>query len=96
MRYLGRLLLIRCTAKPETKMTLPFALLSCIKRPFLAAIMPRLFVVLFRYSQPVLIKRSIRHVTASSAGMLLADNGGYWLVLYAVVVYSGLAVCFEP
>ena len=72
-------------------MTLPLALLSCAKQPFIAAIIPRLFVILFRYSQPILIKQSIRHVTVSSASSV-AGNDGYWLVLYAVVVYTGLAV----
>jgi hypothetical protein len=72
-------------------MTLPLALLRCAKQPFIAAIIPRLFVILFRYSQPILIKQSIRHVTVSSASSV-SENDGYWLVLYAVVVYTGLAV----
>ncbi|KAB5582239.1 putative ABC transporter [Coniochaeta sp. 2T2.1] len=77
-------------AKPETRWTLPLALLRCIRQPFLAAIIPRLFLIVFRYSQPVLIKQSIRFVSMpSESGM---DMHGYWLVVSAVVVYLGLAI----
>ncbi|KAK0641279.1 ABC transporter type 1, transmembrane domain-containing protein [Cercophora newfieldiana] len=81
-------------AKPETKYSLPFALFKCLKQPFLGAIVPRLFVTLFRYSQPVLIKRSIRHVTAATArdNNNNNDNAAYWLVLSGIVVYAGLAI----
>ncbi|KAF8851871.1 putative ABC transporter [Acephala macrosclerotiorum] len=77
-------------AKPETRRTLPLALFKCIKRPFIAAVVPRLFLIIFRYSQPVLIKESIRFVLTSSAR---ADgNRGYWLIISAIAVYVGLAI----
>ncbi|KAB8305120.1 hypothetical protein EYC80_004415 [Monilinia laxa] len=48
-------------AKPNTKNSLPLALMKCLKQPFFAAVIPRLFLIAFRYSQPTLIKESINH-----------------------------------
>ncbi|KAH8689022.1 putative ABC transporter [Talaromyces proteolyticus] len=77
-------------AKPETKKSLPLALLRCLKKPFFAAILPRLFLIIFRYSQPALISESIRYVMThpSDAG----SSRGFWIVLSAAAVYVGLAV----
>ncbi|TVY43016.1 ABC transporter [Lachnellula occidentalis] len=77
-------------AKPETRKTLPLALLKAVKKPFLAAIVPRLFLIAFRYSQPTLIKQSIRYVLTYSAGA--QSNFGYWLIVSAAIVYVGLAM----
>jgi hypothetical protein len=77
-------------AKPETKWTLPLALLKSVKAPFLAAILPRLFLIMFRYSQPNLIKQSIKYVSTHSVGF--EPEYGYSLVVLAVVIYVGLAV----
>lgn len=54
--------------------------------------MPRLFLIVFRYSQPLLIKRSIKYVTTASAGT--SSTYGYWLIVSAVAIYVGLAVRF--
>ena len=80
-------------ARPETRKTLPLALLKAVKKPFLVAIMPRLFLIAFRYSQPTLIKRSIRYVLTYSAAA--QSNLGYWLVVSAAIVYVGLAVGYN-
>lgn len=81
---------ILTAVKPESTKTLPLALLKCGVKPFIAAIMPRLALILFRYSQPPLIKRSIRFVTSDALG---EDNDyGYWLVVTAIIVYVGVAV----
>ncbi|KAI5860382.1 putative ABC transporter [Durotheca rogersii] len=77
-------------AKPETKRALPLAVLKCTRSPFLAAIVPRLFLIVFRYSQPVLIKQSIRFVTMAPTNTV--GNYGYWLILSAATVYLGLAI----
>ncbi|CZR52737.1 related to multidrug resistance protein [Phialocephala subalpina] len=77
-------------AKPESRRTLPLTLFKCIRKPFIAAIIPRLFLIVFRYSQPVLIKESIRFVLTSSAGS--GSNRGYWLIVSAIAVYVGLAI----
>ncbi|PQE27279.1 ABC transporter protein [Rutstroemia sp. NJR-2017a WRK4] len=77
-------------ARPETMKTLPLALLRCEKKAFVAAIMPRLFLIFFRYSQPVLIKESIRYVMTYPTDM--ESSRGYWLVVSAVGIYVGLAL----
>ena len=73
-------------------MSLPLALLRCIRRPFAAPFLPRLFLVLFRYSQPALIRESIRFVTATDSALADIETRGYWLVVSAVTIYVGLAV----
>jgi hypothetical protein len=83
------LFLTRYPAKPEKKRTLPLALLKCAKQPFIAAVIPRIFLIIFRYSQPILIKKSINFVMFPTGA---GSNYGYWLVLSAVVIYTGLAV----
>jgi ATP-binding cassette subfamily C (CFTR/MRP) protein 1 len=77
-------------AKPETKKTLPLALLNCVNSLFVAAVIPRLFLIIFRYSQPILIKQSIRYVVDYSASA--ESSHGYWLFVSAVGIYVGLAV----
>lgn len=80
-------------AKPETVRTLPLALLDCVKGPFIIVILPRLFLIIFRYSQPSLIKQSIKYVTVPSEGA--NPSYGYWLVVSALTIYTGLAVSFQ-
>ncbi|KAL2159582.1 hypothetical protein VTH06DRAFT_2151 [Thermothelomyces fergusii] len=79
-------------ARPESKTTLPLALLRCIRRPFVAPIIPRLFLILFRYSQPALIRQSIQFVADGVSSAVGVEARGYWLVFSAVVIYIGLAV----
>ncbi|RAK75330.1 putative ABC transporter [Aspergillus fijiensis CBS 313.89] len=76
--------------KPETKRTLPMALYQCLKGPFLAAVIPRLFLLGFRYSQPILIKESIRYV--ASGPTIAASGRGAGLIVSAVAIYGGLAI----
>ncbi|KAJ4394029.1 hypothetical protein N0V93_003246 [Gnomoniopsis smithogilvyi] len=76
-------------AKPEHGSTLPFVLLRCLHVPFLSAIVPRIFVVIFRLSQPLLIRHTIRFVTAPSVSNDRLD--GYWIIAAAAVVYIGMA-----
>ncbi|KUI57164.1 Multidrug resistance-associated protein 1 [Cytospora mali] len=77
-------------AKPENGATVPRVLLKCLQTPFLAAIVPRIFVVLFRFAQPLLISRAIRFVTSSPE----EDErlNGYWIVVAASLIYIGMAV----
>lgn len=79
---------------PETKTALPLALLRCIWRPMAAAAVPRLALILFQYSQPLLIKHSIRYVSTAPAST--PTPLGYWLIVSSIVVYIGLAVCPPP
>ncbi|KAK5653329.1 hypothetical protein OQA88_9020 [Cercophora sp. LCS_1] len=75
--------------QPETTFTLPLTLLRCLKPQFLSAIPPRLFLILFRYSQPILIRQSIRYVTTTTSS---SPNHGYWLIVSAITIYTGLAL----
>lgn len=79
------------TAKPENKATLPKVLLRCLLQPFIAVIIPRLFLTTFRYGQPVLIRRAIRFVTEATTSEN-SSVAGYWIIITAIIVYIGLAV----
>lgn len=80
------------TELPETKLALPLALVMCIRRAFIAPIIPRLLMILFRYSQPALIRQSIQFVSDGIPTVAAVETRGYWLVLSAITVYIGLAV----
>ncbi|PVH81323.1 P-loop containing nucleoside triphosphate hydrolase protein [Cadophora sp. DSE1049] len=75
-------------AKPESIRTLPLVLLHCLSKPFTAAILPRMFLIVFRYSQTVLISLTIRFVKSPNTDR----EDGYLLVLVALFVYAGLAI----
>jgi hypothetical protein len=76
--------------KPESLMTLPRVLLRTLLKPFLSAVLPRLFLTAFKYSQPVLIKEAIRFLTTARVEEDSRDGAN--LIIAAVVVYTGLAV----
>ncbi|KAI1780180.1 ABC transporter [Hypoxylon cercidicola] len=76
-------------SKPENKMTLPKVLLGCLKKPFLSAILPRIFLIFFRYSQPILISQAIVYVTSYKLSRQAWT--GHRLIVVAAVVYIGLA-----
>ncbi|KAI0381939.1 ABC transporter [Hypomontagnella monticulosa] len=77
-------------SKPEDKMTLPKVLFASLVKPFMLVIPARLFLTLFRYSQPIIIRHAIIYVSSES----LRSNTwtGHGLVITAVVVYVGLAI----
>ncbi|KAH0490116.1 hypothetical protein TgHK011_001599 [Trichoderma gracile] len=77
-------------AKPIGKLTLPKVLIATTLPHFLAPILPRLCLILFRYSQPVLIRNVIRYLDASMNGS--STKRDYTVVVMAVVVYVGLAI----
>ncbi|EAA35437.2 hypothetical protein NCU02051 [Neurospora crassa OR74A] len=68
----------------------PFALVlfRCLRAPFLTVIVPRLFVIGFRYGQPVLIRYAIEYVQSPETN----EDQGYTLVSVAAIVYIGLAL----
>ncbi|KAF4874091.1 ABC transporter atnG [Colletotrichum siamense] len=83
---------LRCwdqRVKPETKITLPRVLVSSLWSHFLAPIIPRLSLIIFRYAQPVLISTVIRYLNSSSVE---SSQTGYQLTFMASIVYIGLAV----
>ena len=57
---------------------------------FLAPILPRLSLIVFRYSQPVLIRSAVRYL--GSEAHQASFNAGSSVMMMAVVVYVGLAV----
>ncbi|KAI8295000.1 Baeyer-Villiger monooxygenase [Colletotrichum sp. SAR11_240] len=83
---------LRCwdqRAKPETKITLPRVLVNSLWSHFLAPVIPRLSLIIFRYAQPVLISTVIRYLNSSSVE---SSQTGYQLIFMASIVYVGLAV----
>ncbi|KAK2053375.1 ABC transporter [Colletotrichum caudatum] len=77
-------------SKPETKLTLPRVLVASLLSPFLAPVVPRLFLIVFRYAQPVLISTVVRYL--STAIDEVSPKPDYALIVMAVVVYVGLAI----
>lgn len=78
-------------AKPETRRTLPKVLVLSMLPHFLAPILPRLLFIAFCYAQPVLISTAIRFI---SQPPLQSSETGYPIILMAVIIYVGLAVCY--
>ncbi|KIH90038.1 hypothetical protein SPBR_00030 [Sporothrix brasiliensis 5110] len=78
---------------PEKPTTLPRALFSCFSVPITLVAIPRLFLILFQFSQPVLISRAISFVQGLTQEQSIDDNAsaaGSWIVVAAVFVYFGL------
>lgn len=73
-------------AEPLSKLTLPLVLMRSFQNAFLSPILPRISLIVFRYFQPILIGLAIDFVRSASS------KTGLYLVLYAAVVYIGLAV----
>lgn len=78
-------------AKPERKTTLLLVLLRCLASPLKSAIIPRLFLIIFRYGQPLLIRQLIRFVS-QPPGRSDEQFQGFWILVAACFVYVGLAV----
>ncbi|KAK8006062.1 ABC transporter [Apiospora marii] len=76
--------------KADTKYPLHRALFWAVRKPFLAAILPRTLLIVFRYCQPSLMKETIRYVAAYPEDA--EDDRSFRLVLAAVVIYVGLAI----
>ncbi|KAG8169736.1 hypothetical protein KVR01_000481 [Diaporthe batatas] len=76
--------------KPSNRATLPKVLVASMLPDFLAPILPRLLLIAFRYSQPILISTVIRYVNTPLEEK--SSNTGYAVILMAVVTYLGLAI----
>lgn len=81
-----------CVAKPSNKATLPKVLVASMLPDFLAPMLPRLSLIVFRYSQPVLIGTAIRYLSTPPEEK--SSKTGYSVILMAGVVYLGLSVSF--
>ena len=68
-------------------MTLVCTLFRCMWTPFLQVIPYRLLLIVFKYSQPILIKQAIRYV---SGGQRVGI--GTQVAIATPIIYVGLAV----
>ncbi|KGO74028.1 ABC transporter, integral membrane type 1 [Penicillium italicum] len=75
----------------NTRWKLPYALAKCLKGALLSPILPRLFLILFTYLQPVFIGVAIKFVNGTSDN-ILGGNSGLRLLLFATILYMGIAV----
>ncbi|PYI07763.1 putative ATP-binding cassette transporter [Aspergillus sclerotiicarbonarius CBS 121057] len=80
-------------SEPVTKWTLPSTLVRCLKDASLSPIIPRLFVILFRYVQLIFMGAAIRFVKGTPSEV--TGDSGSRLILYAVVIYVGMAVRYD-
>ena len=78
------------TVKPSSRLTLPKALVASMRTHFLAPVLPRLSLIVFRYSQPVLIRSAVRYL--GSEAHQASFKAGSSVMIMAVIVYVGLAV----
>lgn len=85
--------LLTFLASPEKSTTLLRVLFRCFSVPIAFVAIPRLFLILFQFSQPVLISRAISFVEGLTQEQKVDDNAsatGSWIVVTAVFVYFGL------
>ncbi|ERS97645.1 hypothetical protein HMPREF1624_05816 [Sporothrix schenckii ATCC 58251] len=78
---------------PDKPTTLPRVLFSCFSVPITLVAIPRLFLILFQFSQPILISRAISFVQGLAQEQSIDDNAsaaGSWIVVAAGFVYFGL------
>lgn len=66
---------------------------SAFARPVLAAVIPRLFMAAFTYTQPFLIDATI--ALAYDPEVQPYNNYGYGLIGAFALVYFGVAVCLS-
>lgn len=75
----------------HTRWKLPYVLAKCLKGVLLSPILPRLSLILFTYLQPIFIGVAIKFVNGTP-DTILSTNSGLRLLLFATIVYMGLAV----
>ncbi|CAG8906436.1 unnamed protein product [Penicillium egyptiacum] len=92
-KRLRRQVLESWTAKSHvhTRWKLLYALARCLKVALLSPILPRLFLILFTYLQPLFIGVAIEFVNGTPH-TILGENSGFRLLLFATIVYMGIAV----
>jgi ATP-binding cassette subfamily C (CFTR/MRP) protein 1 len=69
-----------------------WALFRLFKGSLLLNAIPRLMVIVFRYSQPILINSTIRYVAEPVTDSVGQEITGYYLILAAFVIYVGNGV----
>lgn len=78
------------TAKPETKLSLPLAVVRAYSWEILAGVPFRIALIALSYSQPFIISRAISFVVEPVTEA--SEDVGIELIGAAVLVYVGLAV----
>lgn len=87
-------------AKPEPKEgsegsgLLLWALFKFFRKSLLLNAIPRLMVIAFRYSQPILINSMIRYISEPVTESEEWNLYGYQLILAAFIIYVGRGVRF--
>lgn len=76
-------------------MTLPRILLKSLGHSFYWAVPGRLFLILFQYGPPLLIKETIRFVSLPPGSRRFTPGAAYILAVSAIV-YVGHAVRINP
>jgi uncharacterized membrane protein len=92
---LGRPYSFWSSVKHKGDTVLLLVLLGFLRRPFIAVILPRLCLIACRYSQAMIIDLTIQFVSDSEVDSFLVTDGRS-LIVFAIVVYVGLAVCKDP
>ncbi|KAH7134057.1 P-loop containing nucleoside triphosphate hydrolase protein [Dactylonectria macrodidyma] len=78
-------------AKPDSQLSLLKVLVRHLRKPFLSVVFPRLFLVIFRCSQPIIIHETILFISQSGASTVSPCDGP-WILLAAFTVYLGLPI----
>ncbi|KAH8658409.1 hypothetical protein BX600DRAFT_469082 [Xylariales sp. PMI_506] len=78
-------------SKSKWPTTMFIAWFRCFSGSLLAAAIPRMFLVVFLYAQPILINRTIQYVT-QPATEDADDKTGKHLIIAAIVIYSATAI----
>lgn len=86
--------LTKIVENPEHRFTLLFTQFKLLWRPNIQIVIPRLLFTACRYCQPILITRIISYV-GNDLLELESRNEAFRLILFAFVIYIGMAVCSQ-
>ncbi|KAF4624351.1 hypothetical protein G7Y89_g13820 [Cudoniella acicularis] len=78
--------------KSHGKRILLLTIMRCLRWPLLAVVFPRLSLIALKFSGPLLISRTIKYVS-EPVTMLGEDNTGQILIIAAIFIYTGIAIC---
>ena len=76
----------------ESKLALLWALFGLFKGSLLFNAIPRLMLITFRFSQPVLIINTVEYVMKPVTEAEKHDNTGYHLIFATFIIYVGYGV----
>lgn len=77
--------------KPDSQLSLLKVLFRQLRTPFLSVVCPRMFLAIFRCSQPIIIHETIQLISESRDNTV-SPYDGFWILLAAITVYLGLPV----